>query len=72
MTITRQEVQLRSYRIWERAGRPQGRDWEHWFQAEAELAREQAAIAKPVTPASLKVRAPRSRKTRTTKKPSVE
>lgn len=38
MLPTKQEVQLRSYQIWEREGRPHGRDQEHWFRAERELA----------------------------------
>jgi hypothetical protein len=31
-------VALRSYLLWEQAGRPQGRDVEFWLQAEQELA----------------------------------
>ena len=30
-------VQDRAYEIWEREGRPEGRDMEHWLQAEAEI-----------------------------------
>lgn len=26
-----------AYRIWEEQGRPHGQDFEHWFQAQAEL-----------------------------------
>lgn len=32
-----QRIQERAYAIWERAGRPQGADREHWLQAEAEI-----------------------------------
>jgi hypothetical protein len=30
-------IQMRAYEIWEREGRPHGRDREHWFQAAKEL-----------------------------------
>lgn len=33
------EVAQRAYQLWEAAGRPSGRDLEHWLQAEAELLR---------------------------------
>ena len=26
-----------AYYLWQKAGRPEGRDWEFWFQAEREL-----------------------------------
>ncbi len=32
-----EEVAQRAYQIWQAAGRPTGRDLEHWLQAEAEL-----------------------------------
>lgn len=30
-------IQDRAYRLWDQAGRPQGRDWEFWFMAEQEV-----------------------------------
>ncbi len=36
-----QEIERRAYAIWERDGRPEGREKEHWRQAEQELAGEQ-------------------------------
>ena len=39
-------VQERSYLIWEREGRPNGRSLEHWRMAEAELQAEREAKAK--------------------------
>jgi DUF2934 family protein len=33
-----QRIRERAYAIWERAGRPHGRDRDHWRQAERELA----------------------------------
>lgn len=44
------DVETRSYFIWEREGRPQGRDWEHWFQAESEISAE-AAVSRRQLPA---------------------
>jgi hypothetical protein len=42
-----QRVRLRAYLIWEREGRPQGRDAEHWRQAEHEVAQEEDAAGVP-------------------------
>ena len=36
-------VRLRAYLIWQGAGRPEGRDAEHWHQAEREVAEENDA-----------------------------
>jgi len=38
--LSREAIQKRSYNIWEREGRPHGRDHEHWTLAEAELLAE--------------------------------
>ena len=41
-----QAIRERSYLIWEREGRPEGRNLEHWLLAEAEIRAEpKAAIA---------------------------
>lgn len=29
-------VELRAFELYEQAGRPEGRDWDHWIQAESE------------------------------------
>ncbi len=34
---THEAIARRAHAIWEAAGRPEGADWEHWFQAEREL-----------------------------------
>ncbi|HEY0281106.1 MAG TPA: DUF2934 domain-containing protein [Rhizomicrobium sp.] len=34
------EIRIRSYLIWEREGRPEGKAAEHWLQAKAELETE--------------------------------
>jgi hypothetical protein len=40
MTIAHEQISKRAREIWEREGRPEGRDKEHWLQAEAELHEE--------------------------------
>lgn len=30
-------IQDRAYRLWDQAGRPQGRDWDFWFKAEKQV-----------------------------------
>ena len=38
MSVTdRDKLSLRAFQIWEAAGRPAGRDVDHWLQAEIEL-----------------------------------
>ena len=37
-----EKVKERAYAIWEREGRPHGRDREHWQEAEAEIAKAQS------------------------------
>ena len=44
---TREEVGLRAYFIWEREGKPQGREQQHWLQALAELKAERDKAIKP-------------------------
>ena len=44
MIASKQEIQVRSYFIWEKEGRPQGRELEHWFRAERELSAQSAAL----------------------------
>ncbi len=68
MTI-QDAIRKRSYLIWEREGRPEGRNLEHWLKAEAELrvereARPKAARAKRAAakPASVAVKRPGPRK----------
>ncbi len=38
-------IRQRAYEIWQREGRPHGRDAEHWQQAEAEIMAEAAVAA---------------------------
>lgn len=44
---TRDEIMLRSYELWEQAGKPKGRDQEFWYQAEQELKKEKSPPSPP-------------------------
>ncbi len=33
-------IRHRAYELWEREGRPHGRDWEHWARATQEIEKE--------------------------------
>jgi hypothetical protein len=58
--LTREVIQERSYRIWEREGRPHGRDADHWRRAELELVAELGRLhdeAKAVVEADAKAKA---------------
>jgi len=46
-------VRERAYAIWERDGRPEGRNLDHWLQAEAEIGIRPLQILKP--PAAVRV-----------------
>lgn len=56
--ISDEAVKERAYHIWVREGRPHGRDFEHWVQAQVELEAEQQAG----NGAPRKARAPRAAK----------
>jgi Protein of unknown function (DUF2934) len=40
MGISEDAIRERAYHIWEREGRPHGRDFEHWVRAQIELIAE--------------------------------
>ena len=48
MTQPRDRIERRAYELWERDGRPEGRDKEHWQQAEQEIAAEQGGEEPPL------------------------
>jgi hypothetical protein len=52
-----ERIKRRAYEIWEREGRPSGRDIEHWQQAEDEIVAEdegdRAADEAQTTPSSV-------------------
>lgn len=45
-------LRQRAYAIWEAEGRPDGREHEHWAQAECDLAPNQAPEEQPALPAA--------------------
>jgi hypothetical protein len=46
MTITYEQIARRAYEIWKKHGEPEGREQEHWLQAETELRKEQGRSQK--------------------------
>ena len=43
--VTKEEITLAAYQIWEKAGRPSGRDLECWLEAEKQLLTARTAKA---------------------------
>lgn len=43
--ITTETIAARAYNLWEKDGRPNGRDTEYWFQAENQLKQESQSFA---------------------------
>ncbi len=43
--ITPEAIAARAYTLWEKDGRPNGRDAEYWFQAESQLKQETQSFA---------------------------
>ena len=59
--ISDEAIQERAYHIWMREGRPHGRDFEHWVQAQVELeAEERASNGNGAFAPKAKAAAPRS------------
>ena len=62
-----ERIRRRAHAIWEREGRPHGRDQDHWREAESELGREETAKksaaakvqAKPAAAPAMRARAPK-------------
>jgi len=46
--MTQQDIGARAYELWEKEGRPNGRDLAHWLEAERMLQRQVAAPAAAV------------------------
>lgn len=42
--ITHEEIRQRAHALWERSSRPEGREVDHWLEAENELRREREAM----------------------------
>ena len=51
--ISDDRIRERAYQIWEREGRPYGRDYDHWVQARVELIAEATASERPRKSAQL-------------------
>ena len=39
-TMDQEKIRDRAYQLWDRAGQPEGREQEFWFEAEREMADE--------------------------------
>ncbi len=65
MQVAVQEAAIkeRAYAIWEAEGRPQGRDWDHWYRALHEL----AAPAPTRTRAAIRAAPPKAKAPKTVK-----
>lgn len=55
-------IAVRAYEIWEKQGRPHGRDQEHWLQAAAELAALEALRTPKPAAKAARTATPRTRK----------
>ena len=51
--ISDDSIRDRAYQIWEREGRPHGRDYDHWVQARVELIAEATSSEPARKPAPL-------------------
>ncbi len=45
--VPHEKVAERAYDIWQASGRPNGCDWDNWFQAERELSTSPFALRTP-------------------------
>jgi len=68
--ISDDAIRHRAYLIWEREGRQHGRDYEHWVQAQIELAAESRSNGKPKPAAP--VRSAAAKAGSAVKKPSTK
>lgn len=59
-----QRIQERAYAIWEAEGRPEGREREHWQQAQHEVTASQASPAADSSPTASPVKKPRKQTTK--------
>jgi len=59
-TYSRDAIAKRAYELWEKEGRPEGRQTEHWIRAEQEIARTAPSAIRPQSPAPAKAKGPDS------------
>jgi hypothetical protein len=45
LNMTSETISARAYELWEKEGRPDGRDWAHWLEAERMLTQQRTAPA---------------------------
>ena len=64
-----QAIRLRAYEIWEKEGRPLGRERDHWLRAETELSF--TTESQPVKPKSAPVKPKRKTKTAALPTPTI-
>ncbi len=50
MSAEKSKIEQAAYRIWEEEGRPEGRDLDHWLQAEAQAGGAKAPAIKAEKP----------------------
>lgn len=67
-------VRERAYRLWEEAGRPEGRALDHWLEAEGELRKPGARSGRAAeeTPAPARVRRKTTRSVKTSARSASE
>ena len=57
--ISEDSIRERAYKIWEREGRPHGREYDHWVQARVELLAEATVSERPRTTTQVSTAAPK-------------
>ena len=72
--ISEDAVRKRAYDIWEREGRPHGRDFEHWVRAQVELTAEvipaaDIRLAAPPRPSAKTAKAAAPKRSRAAARP---
>ena len=51
-------IRKRAYALWQEQGQPDGKDWEHWFQAERERDGHDDRASVPAAPSTKEHAAP--------------
>lgn len=69
--ISDDAIRERAYQIWEREGRPHGRDFEHWVMAQVELAAQGAGNGGAGTARRARVTTPKPKVAAPNKPPSA-
>lgn len=62
LSVSDAEISLRAYQIWEAEGKPDGKDFEHWLRAKAELVPATAKPAAKKAPAKTTAKKPAAKK----------